>query len=360
MIKRGFIGGWSNRRWQQSKTALQGGSENPNVPPGGTGSIPDYVTNEYRGSGTHYQWIDDELVTWLGEVAFLSPVMQYTDGRYYRFIIQYIKASRTSNACAVVFGMRWTDSEGRLQAEAGSQWTNWENAVIDRNGQILATRFFYAESKYTWDVVTTMHPQFTVDFYNMMNGNANTFVKESLEKIKPLSHRTTMILWNEGAWTWSKEPLTFESGGAGGNEIVQRALSLRGYKYWYGGDGRVATKQYADSLRASYPSIWTAKYYSIALADIGSNVADCSYLCNYAYGKASPGNHGAGTSSYPGLYSRWTGQPRDGMICWRPGHCGIYNQGTTIEMSSQATDFVIRPYNAGKWQATYYDKNRQY
>lgn len=360
MLKRGFVGGWANRRWQESKTAYQGGSENPNVPPGGTGIIPDYLINQYRAEGTHYQWIDDELVTWLGEVIFVSPLMQYLDGRYYRFIVQYVKASRTSESCSCIMGIQWTDENGRFQAEAGSQWTKWENQLIDRNGEILGIRFFYGESKYPWSTVTTKYPNFTVDFYNMMMGTANAFLSENLPKVRPLSNRTTLVNWNSGNSAWGKEPLEFEENPTSVNEIVQRALSLKDYKYWYGGDGRVATVAYANSLKASYPSIWTQAYYNRALADIGRRVADCSYLCNYAYGRSSPGSHGPGTGSYSGIYTRWNGTPKNGMICWKSGHCGIYNNGTTIEMANQNEDFVIKPYSAGRWQAIYYDKNRNY
>lgn len=360
MIKRGFVGGWQNRHWQWSKTALQGGAENPDVPPDGTGIIPDYMTNQYKGEGTHFQWINDELVTWLGEVAFLSPLMQYLDGKYYRFIVQYRKASRTSNACSCTMGIAWTSEDGRMTPEAGSQWVKWDSSVSSRNGEVLGIRFFYGESKYSWDVVTSKCPQFTDDFYNLMMNNANAFLYENLPKTSGLSNRTTLMNWIEGVSAYGKEPLTFEAITGSTSDIVRKAMELSGYKYWYGGDGRVATAGFANSLRASYPSIWTQVYYNRALADIGTRVADCSYLCNYAYGKASPGNHGPGTGSYAGIYSRWNGAPKNGMICWRQGHCGIYNNGTTIEMANQNEDFVIKPYSASRWQAIFYDKNRNY
>lgn len=360
MRKRGFVNAWQNRHWVESLTAAQGGAQNPNVPPGGTGVLPDYIIDGYKGRGTHYEWIGDELVTWLGEVAFVSPVMKYFNGEYYRFIFQYIKRSRNSDTCDWIFGLGWCYDDGRITNEAGSEWCSWDSAVAQYNAQIAwAVRFGSGGSKYKFSEVVKYHPTMTVPCYNMINGLANMYVKTVLDNATPTGTGTTLIHWNSTSHQWTAEPLIFSSE-TSSSDIVARAMSLQGHKYWYGGDGRVASVAYANSLRSSYPSIWTPGYYQKALGDVGKPVADCSYLCNYAYGKASPGNHGAGTASYPGIYSRWNGTPKNGMICWRSGHCGIYNNGKTIEMSGIDNDFVIRDYNPGRWSAVFYDKNRNY
>lgn len=138
-------------------------------------------------------------------------------------------------------------------------------------------------------------------------------------------------------------------------EIVTRAKSLCNDKYWYGGKHEIATVALAKRLQKENPSTWTASYYNKALNDIGKMVCDCSGLCCYAYQYTE-------LSSW-GLYdkmSKWSGKPLNGMICWRKGHVGIYNDGLVIQMRGIDYDYQELPYVANEWSAILYDKAVNY
>lgn len=142
-------------------------------------------------------------------------------------------------------------------------------------------------------------------------------------------------------------------------EIVERALSLKNVKYWYGAKGQTATKELADTLRKQNPRIWNDKYYEKAMKDLGKKVGDCSYLVCYSYNRPQ-----IGSSQISAAYKK-TDTPSKGMILWKKGHVGIYStddngKGIVIELAGIDNDFRIRPYYKSQWQAILYDQNVDY
>lgn len=107
-------------------------------------------------------------------------------------------------------------------------------------------------------------------------------------------------------------------------EIIERAKSQSGVKYWYGGKGDLACKGLADTLRERYPKIWTQTYYNKALKDIDgtTRVGDCSYLVCHAY----KWGFLKGSSLIKETCKEWKGTPKPGMIAWKPGHVGIVSE----------------------------------
>ena len=361
MKKRGFSGNWQNRRWVGSYSAFAAGGNSPDIPSGGTGALPDYFTFTIRGTGYDYYYdSDDDRIRYESEKIFVSPVFITQNGDTFRFCMLYTRSSHTAQDITGYFCIVDCDSSGRVIAD-GNGDNSWESVVGSSGYSGKAYVLWSSSSSYKWDKITSQIPYVETDAYNMMLNQAATMYT----KVKTTSHESTqksellnMYMYAERFWT--SEPLFWQDSSTSLNEIVARAKSLSNYKYWYGGAGQVATKSLANSLKSSYPSVWTQSYYEQALGDIGQRVADCSYLVNYAYGIASPGNHGIGTSQYLSRWSKWSGAPRNGMIAWRNGHTGIYNEGRTIEMVGINYDYQEKPYVASKWSAILYDPNRNY
>lgn len=140
-------------------------------------------------------------------------------------------------------------------------------------------------------------------------------------------------------------------------EITDRAKSLSGYKYWYGGKGQTATPELARSLAAANPGTWTDSYLRKALRDCnGTNkVADCSYLVCYAYDIPQ-----IGSWQIKEKFKKWMGKPKSGMILWRPGHVAIYDEGTVHQMKGIDYDYYDEPYVKNEWEAVLYDEAVDY
>lgn len=349
------------RRWADKGSGYGAGQADTDIKPGGSGQLPNFLTFGIRGRGYDYYYIDDERIRYLKEVSFVSPPFKYTDGSVYRFVISYARANQNAQTARGYFMLANCLSDGTLIQEP-SEDTTWDS-TIGTNGQMTTGQKLYAwQESASWNDITTIYPTIELSTYNMMISDSDSMYKQiadsSFQGVEFQGISFTCI--KRSVTPWNTPPLIFSKTSETAAQIVQRALSLSNHKYWYGAAGQVATQQLANSLRQSYPSIWTQSYYNEAILDIGTQVGDCSYLVNYAYGIASPGNHGPGTASYQSMYSKWEGTPKNGMIVWRNGHAGIYNNGSVIELSSLKNDFKITQYSPSNWSATLYNKNIQY
>lgn len=145
-----------------------------------------------------------------------------------------------------------------------------------------------------------------------------------------------------------------------GIDIVNRAMELKGYVYWYGGKRELASVSLANALRAQNPSVWTSKYYSKAMQDVANkkHVCDCSGLVCYAYNISD-----IGSSAIRSKYKVWNGSPRPGMIAYKKGHVGIIKtcSGKMIEMRGIDYDFSDTRYRKSAGCLTLlYDPNVEY
>lgn len=145
-----------------------------------------------------------------------------------------------------------------------------------------------------------------------------------------------------------------------GHDIVNRAMELKDYKYWYGGKRQKATKALADTLQKQNPGVWTTSYRAKADADIkaGAMVCDCSGLVCYAYNISD-----IGSSAIRNKFKVWEGTPRPGMIAWKSGHVGIIKtcSGKVIEMRGIDYDFMDTRYRKTAGLMTLlYDPNVEY
>lgn len=361
MQRRGFIAGWKNRRWQNDFNAYEGGQNIPNVPPGGTGVLPDYLTFTPLGTGRDYYYdSDDDRIYYDSEKIFISPPFMTYDGHVFRFAVLYTRSSRWAQNCTFYFCIVFCNGDGTVTV-AGSGRAEWSSGLGSYGRTAKALLLSSGAAAEKWNKIISEIPYLTNDAYNMMMNRAARFYAD-VTKIATTGHVSTELLSisTTPAALWSGEPLYWLTPSTDAAEIVARARSLSGFKYWFGGAGQVASRALADSLKQSYPNIWTNAYYQKALKDIGQQVGDCSYLVNYAYGRASPGTHGPGTSNYLAYYSKWGGAPKDGMIAWRNGHTGIYAGGKTLELVGIDYDYQEKPYNPAKWAAILYDPNRSY
>lgn len=361
MRKRGYILNWQNRHWSSFATAYGQGNSAPNIPTGGKGEMPNFWVIEYKGRGWYYYYDNDnDKIEFLSDVAFVSSPFIYDDGTVYRFVVNYHR-DLPDSILDVVFGLVDCTMNGRFAHPVSSYESLWRTEIGLNDRAYTGFALWTGSAPNSqWQTILTDKPFIEQNTYNMMMGYPNKIRKKCLETTwsgtqtgSTFAFRTNGFIWDRNAFYW-QTPTTEPNG------IVARAKSLSNYKYWYGGAGQTATKELADSLRAKYPSIWTDSYYNTALADIGQRVGDCSYLVNYAYGIASPGNHGIGTSQYLAKYSRWNGAPKNGMIVWRNGHTGIYADEKTIELVGIAYDYQEREYISSKWAAILYDPNRSY
>lgn len=137
------------------------------------------------------------------------------------------------------------------------------------------------------------------------------------------------------------------------NEILTKAKAYVGvYAYWYGGKGERCTAALLNRLATAYPSVYTSAYKQKCNADIkaGKYCIDCSGLVCASYGVSH-----RGTEQFGQIWQVWTGDPKDGMILYKKGHCGIYCNGYVIE--ARGKDYGVtsnRKYQVADWQKIYY------
>ena len=143
------------------------------------------------------------------------------------------------------------------------------------------------------------------------------------------------------------------------SEIITKAMAYVGvYAYWYGGKGQKCTVSLLNRLARAYPSVYTSAYIAKCQADIknGKYCIDCSGLVCASYGVAH-----RGTEQFSVIWKTWTGTPKNGMILYKKGHCGIYNNGYVIE--ARGKDYGVtstRVYKASDWTRVYYSTTVDY
>ena len=359
MKRRGFILGWQNKRWSSVVSGYDAGGNNPDITPGGNGPLPAFFTQTIRGRG--YDIVNDsrELLS----VNYFSSAIQYIDGSIYRFYVSCSKTSRTSGIYKS-FGVIKCDSSGSFAEAAGGGWTELQSELGSNDLKYTAYEYFSETAQNSeWDKIVKNSPYIKEESYTMITGAEANRLYGILIDTKFIGEGTdTWLLKIKFAGQfWKEFPFTWEDSPTGTiNDIVERALSFKTYKYWYGGAGQIGTMALLNSLANSYKSIYTPEYKAEAALDIGQRVSDCSYLVNFSYGIASPGNHGPGTREYNSRFSKWNGAPKNGMIVWKSDHTGIYYNGKTIEMVGLKYDYMERPYSKDKWLAILYDPNRSY
>lgn len=315
--------------------------------------------------------LDEDGDQVLVEVVFSSPVL-ISNGQCYRFLYivkrEGIRGTRAKGYLCIAL----CNADGTLMVGSSGIRASWDSELAPNGSNVSAHLIYKTDNAANWaDVVSadngTTYAEVSADFGRMVNSIHSVGVYQACFGNSTVGTvgLITSTLTTHSSTPWSSKPMTFPSAPTTtpSNDIVSRARELSSYKYWYGGAGQVATAALAQSLYNSYKNNpWTKTYYDTALKDVDgtTRVADCSYLVNYAYGKASPGNHGGNTTNIVNTYAKWSGTPKDGMILWRSGHCGIYAEGKAIQMKSQAYDYIEETYNSSKWTYTLYDKNRTY
>lgn len=365
MQRRGFVAGWKNRRWQGEFNAFSGGQNIPDVPPGGTGVLPDYLTFTPLGTGYDYYYdSDDDRVRYDSEKIFITPPFLTYDGHVFRFAILYTRDSHTAQDCTFYFCIVFCNGNGTV-TESGTGRAEWSSGLGTSGHSAKALLLSSGAAAEKWDKIIGQIPYLRENAYNMMMNRAAQFYAD-VTSITTTGHvsKNLLSIDTTPAALWSGELLFWLTPSTDAEQIVARARSLSHYKYWFGGNGDIATVEQANYLRRTYPGIWKPAYYQEALKDLGQPVGDCSYLVNYSYGIAKPGQHGPGTGEYLSYYSKWSGAPKNGMIAWKrsasSGHTGIYADGTTIELVDQKHDFQIHTYDPSRWTAILYDPNRTY
>ena len=142
-----------------------------------------------------------------------------------------------------------------------------------------------------------------------------------------------------------------------GKEICERAKECAPLKYWYGGKGEVASVSLANRLRSENPNVWTDSSYKKALKDVDGHtrVGDCSYLVCHAYDRSMIGSY-----EIVERYPEWIGTIRDGMILWRKGHVGVYENGHVHELRGIDYDYQFSLYDPDRWSKVLYDTKVSY
>lgn len=364
MKRRGFIGGWQNRRFVSKSSGYGPGSTDPEIPDDTKGEFVNYMTGSIRGRGWDYYIIegdeeeDDELVEFLSDIVYVSPPFIADSGECYRYAQTYHRDD-DDNQLDVYSLMLPCTSRGSLRPASRSSYMSiWDANIGSPDRRYIA--FLLYKTSETGSILINENPFCYAPVFDIIVNESNDLYGKVIQSDWRNVRSTQLFdIYDSGRFL-SSHILVRGATGSTGAAVVSRAMSLSGFKYWYGAAGQTATLSLATSLRSSYPGIWTQSYYEKALNDIGQRVGDCSYLVNYAYGRASEGLHGSSTSDYPALYQKWSGTPRDGMILWRSGHAGIYSDGHSIELTGINTDFQVKPYNKSDWQAIFYDSNYSY
>lgn len=156
-----------------------------------------------------------------------------------------------------------------------------------------------------------------------------------------------------------------------GEQVVKNAFAMSDYVYWYGGSGQKCTYALLNTLSRLYPGIYTNSYKAKCRADIKAEKTciDCSGFACKASGLP---HYSTYQMTYDSHFARWNDKehPKNGMIVWRPTHCGIYYNGEVI--TTVSGDYVIeargidyditsaRKYIPSQWQRVYYVKNVNY
>lgn len=317
--------------------------------------------------------LDSDGDQYLSEVVFSTPVL-ISNGQCFRFL--YIVQRTTPSNSATASGylvIALCNADGTLQSQSTGNRASWDSELASNGTQNQGHLVYKTSNAGTWrDIASadagTTFPEIDPDFGAMVNSINSLGVYQACMGSSQTKTTTTitMAIFEHSNMAWSAAPMSFpSSGGTITSDIVERAKSMSNHKYWYGGGGQIATQALADSLYNTYKNtIWSKDYYNTALKDIDgtTRVSDCSHLVSYAYGLVEHGTHGLNTTALVNKYAKYADRnnPKNGMICWRSGHCGIYADGQVIQMKSQKYDYYVETYKAGDWDYILYDKNRSY
>lgn len=346
------MGLWANRRYLQQQNAAWVGGGIPSIPPGATGPIADFSPG-IRARG--YLIYNDNR--FLAQVVRLFPVMR-TDGNVWRFYTSCHR-STPSGSVTVSFGIVNCSETGALSDVAGSAITEFDSA-FGSSGTTYTAIELIRESRPNsfWSQAVYENPIVGEKIHNLMiSSDASRVYTASVQNAGGIASASPCLLFRRAYGILDYFGHIWETQSQVTSQIVSKARSLSGYKYWYGGSGEVANVNLANRLRNSYPNIWTSSYYQKAMADVsaGVRVGDCSFLVCYAYDIPR-----TSSANLKNIFPTWGGSPKDGMILWRPGHVGIYWSGKVIELVGIDVDYRESAYDASRWQAVLYDKNRKY
>lgn len=372
MIRRGIIGPWEQRKFiginMGDYNDAQGSG---NVPDNGKGEIYQYFPN-LRGEGR------DEEGT-LTELVYASPVLE-NNGQLYRFyqqmvlLMQYVYEEDEDGNIELVdqyatgiwthFGIVLCGRDARLNDSVSGGSSTW-NSLVASSGSSYLGRSLYSnllssgDFDNIWRMWQTQTPTPNAIVMDMITGSqAENYYNAAMSTSYPNqgAYQTVRTRYGSNLYQY---PALFIFDNTSTSDIVDRAMSLSNYKYWYGGNGQIATLALANSLRnGQYTrSVWTQAYYDEAILDInGSNrVGDCSYLVCYAYNIPR-----IGSSQIRNTFIEWTGTPLNGMILWRPGHVAIYSNGNAVQLRGLSTDFQVIPVTIDRYDVTLYDPDLNY
>ena len=362
-----------NRHLQGIASGYGLGQALPDVPHDATGPLPDFMTFDTRGLGYSYDEDDDRFIS---EMVFMSPPVVSPLGTY-RYVVSYVRSTNRETAIPdYIFGVVLCGSDGSMSEVLSSSNTSFTDGIGITGKRYTAILYGYGKSQYKWKDITATIPTINSSVYNLIVGaKSNSTFSLAMQSIGSPAYVSKCFSFKECHVQYSTEPLTWLSSDLTPQvqEILTKARSFKGYAYWFGGAGQVANVALAQQLRKQYKTVGNYDW-NLMMADInaGKRVSDCSYLVNFCYNRASPGNHGYGTGNYLSQFSTWRGggggggTPRAGMIAWRDGHTGIIAETSddpiVIQMSSFESDYVEVRWSAmrNKFTRVLYDPNVKY
>lgn len=313
--------------------------------------------------------VNNDGNTYEKELYFASSVLK-NDANYYRFVYVVFRDTDTSQSTHGYLGIAHCNSNGSFKTSSGGR-SAWASGYASNGNKITISCLLYIPTGQSWTLAHDVYPTIDPSFATMVTTNAAKVYREAMAAASTGTYEmNASIIQTKASSPWTSIPMVWAENDESPNEIVKRARSLSHLVYWYGGAGQTANQALLDSLTASYPSTYNDtnnNYITKCKADIkaGKQVGDCSYLVNYAYGKASPGNHGSGSGAIANSYSLYgvpgSITPKDGMILWKAGHVGIYWDNKVIELRGIDYDYKEDAYDLKRgWKKILYDKNISY
>jgi hypothetical protein len=360
MNKRGFQVQWQNKHWMLKPTAYQRGQTDPNIPSGGTGIQPNYLSVASRGYG---EVLHDEDYYTTEKLYLSAPYI--SDIGNYRIGVLFKRASYNATAATAYTFIAECGSDGRLLSYNSSSRTSFDNAIC--TGSHSKAWLLNKKDGYTWTDILSNTPLITVVGVDLTNGTQTTELFRKVKDTWTADIETIMFTFcdktGDTSTAVSDSALTPTTTTPDPNDICSRMSMFSDeskWAYWYGGNGQVANLADLNRLAAAYPKIYDAAHIEHCKQDIaaGKRVADCSYAVSYAYNIAR-----TTAGVFAQMYVTWTGTPKNGMILVRASngtHVAIYKDGHTMEMNSTYEDYLETEYIPSKWWRVAYDPNRAY
>lgn len=140
-----------------------------------------------------------------------------------------------------------------------------------------------------------------------------------------------------------------------GNGLVEYARGKIGTPYFFGAKMQILTRDYMLTMHRLYPGTVSESYMEKAIkrGQVGKINTDCSGLIG-AYTGRQIGSYQLYQQAYTRLpvstYNQWA----DGVVCWRPGHVGVFfrdgNSYKVIEAKGINYGTVISDFDKSKWK----------